>query len=58
MSMCKYYRENENDMYVPECTGDSVQVRERHIENNTCQFCGKEIELKENTEVPEHLQET
>lgn len=54
---CKYYRRSENFTYIPECTGDSNDVHPESLDGDFCEFCGRKIKFKENTEVPTHLTE-
>lgn len=54
---CNYYRESEIFKYTPDCCvefdssfGKKLPINSVHetdIEGKFCQFCGREIELKE-----------
>lgn len=57
MSKCKYYREAENEMFVPSCGVESgvaeIDVHpEDVLEWVYCPFCGKKIELKNHKRHP------
>jgi len=53
MSKCKYYRENTNLQYTPECSDRSIHPQD--IRGDYCQYCGREIKIKEFTELPQHI---
>ena len=54
---CKYYREAENEMFVPSCGVESGVVEidvhpEDVMEWVYCPFCGREIKLKNHKRHP------